>query len=90
MSAQIEPGSRTSVSASRLTDLQTLLTEAGPPRRALAGLREGAADQVIAVAHETFVYAMARTMLLSVAVCAVAATIALLLIRPGRQRAARE
>ena len=40
--------------------------------------------------HATFAYAMARTMWLSVAVCAVAALIALWLIPAGRQRAVEE
>jgi hypothetical protein len=78
------------LSSSRLADLGTLLSEAGPPRQALAGLSERAADQVVTVLRETFVFAMARTMWLSVAVCVVAATIALLLIRPGRQPAVHE
>lgn len=75
------------LSGSRFGDLLTLLSQAGPPRRALEGLPERVSDQVIGIMHATFAYAMSRTMWLSVAVCAVAAVIALWLIPPGRQRA---
>lgn len=78
---------RIDLGASRVADLLTLLSQGGPPQRTLEALPAELADRVVGLMHETFAYAMARTMWLSVAVCAAAALLALWLIPAGRQRA---